>query len=167
MKVILFDLGNTLEDTQQGVLVEGALETLQTIQGLKAGDGSSPVLALISDFGEIPATPAQIQASLDEYLEILNTLGIRQFFEPVAKRITLSTQAGAVKPSKVLFRKAINKISNQLPFEHVMFITERKAHILAARTLGMEAIHFKGPGETSGDVTKLMDLIPRVRNFIK
>jgi|GEM_PF-2980834 hypothetical protein len=70
MKVILFDLGNTLEDTQQGGLVEGALEMLQTIQGLKGGDGSSPVLALISDFGQIPASPAQIQASLDEYLEI-------------------------------------------------------------------------------------------------
>lgn len=167
MKVILFDLGNTLEDTQQGVLVQGALETLQTIQGLKAGDGSSPALALISDFGEIPATPAQIQASLAEYLQILETLGIRQFFEPVAKRITLSTQAGALKPSKVIFRKAINKISNQLPFKHVMFITERKSHIVAARNLGMEAVHFKGPGETSGDVTKLVDLIPRVRKFIQ
>jgi len=167
MKVILFDLGNTLEDTQQGVLLEGALETLQTIQGLKAGDGSSPVMALISDFGEIPATPAQIQASLDEYLKILGTLGIRQFFEPVAERITLSTEAGVLKPSKAIFRKAIDKISNQLPFKHVMFITERKQHILAARNLGMEAVHFKGPGETSGDVTQLVDLIPRVRNFIK
>ena len=167
MKVILFDLGNTLEDTDKGVLLAGALETLKTIQGLKAGDGSSPVMALLSDFGEIPATPAQIQASMDEYLEILEKLGIRQFFEPVAQRITLSTQAGALKPSNVIFRKAIDKISNQLPFQNVMFITEKKEHIDAARKLKMKAVHFKGPGETSGDVTKLVDLIPRVREFIK
>jgi hypothetical protein len=48
-----------------------------------------------------------------------------------------------------------------------MFITEKKEHISAARNLGMEAVHFKGPGETSGDVIKLVDLIPRVRNFIQ
>lgn len=167
MKVILFDLGNTLENTAKGVLLPGARETLEAIQGMKAGDGSSPVLALVSDFGEIPATPAQIKASRDEYLKILDVLDIRQFFEPVTQRITLSAEAGAVKPSPIIFRKAIDKISNQLPFKDVMFVTENEPHILAARKLEMNAIHFRGPGETSGDVTKLVSLIPRVLNFIK
>src|SRR5512132_596333 len=98
MKVILFDLGNTLENTQVGGLLPGALKALKAIQEMKGADGKPAVLALVSDFGDIPATPAQIDASLQEYLEIIDNLGIRKFFEPVSKRITLSTQAGATKP---------------------------------------------------------------------
>jgi FMN phosphatase YigB (HAD superfamily) len=167
MKLILFDLGNTLENTQAGSLLPGALKTLKAIQEMKSADGSPAVLALVSDFGDIPATPEQINASMQEYLKIIEDLGIRKFFEPVAKRITLSTQAGAMKPSKIIFGSAMKKISTQLKFGDVMFITENKSHVTAARGLGMKAIHFKGPGETSGDVKKLSDLIPLVRQFVK
>jgi FMN phosphatase YigB (HAD superfamily) len=167
MKVILFDLGNTLENTQVGGLLPGALKTLKAIQEMKSADGNPAVLALVSDFGDIPATPAQIDASLQEYLEIIDNLGIRKFFEPVSKRITLSTQAGATKPSKVIFGSAVKKISSQLKFGDVMFITENKSHVTAARSLGMKAVHFKGPGETNGDVKKLSDVIPIVRQFVK
>jgi FMN phosphatase YigB (HAD superfamily) len=167
MKVILFDLGNTLENTQSGGLLPGALKTLKAIQEMKSADGSPAVLALVSDFGDIPATPAQIDASLQEYLEIIGDLGIRKFFEPVSKRITLSTQAGATKPSKAIFGSAIKKIGSQLKFGDVMFITENKSHVTVARGLGMKCVHFKGPGETNGDVKKLSDLIPIVRQFVK
>jgi hypothetical protein len=47
-----------------------------------------------------------------------------------------------------------------------MFITERKPHVLAARVLKMEAVHFQGPGEISGDVEKLTDLIPLIKAFL-
>lgn len=167
MKMVLFDLGETLEVVvdNQDILLPGAKETLQAIQQLKDADGESPVLALISDFGNIPATPAQVEASREEYFGILESLDIRSFFEPVASRVTLSTEAGATKPSKKIFQKAISKVPG-LSFTDVLFITEEQKHVKAARLLNMQAIHFKGPGEVSGDVDKLTDLIPLIQEFL-
>ena len=165
MKIILFDLGNTLEDGQKGGLVSGARKTLKAIQSMLDASGRSPILALVSDFGEIPATPAQVQASQTEYLQILDDLGIRQFFEPTSKRVTLSTEVGAEKPSEAIFQAVVDRIGEGLSFQDVMFITENNSHVMAARTLGMKAIHFKGPGESNGDIIKLTELIPLVRDF--
>lgn len=60
MKIILFDLGNTLEDQERSGLLSGASETLEVIQAMHDANGNAPVLALVSDFGEIPATLEQI-----------------------------------------------------------------------------------------------------------
>lgn len=168
MKMVLFDLGNTLEVVVEGrdVLLPGARETLQAIRGLKDASGESPLLALLSDFGPVPATPGQVDASRAEYLRILEDLGIRSFFEPVADRVTISAEAGATKPKKKLFQRAISKLPG-LRFPDVLFVTENLTHVKAARKLKMSAIHFKGPGETTGDVSNLTDLLPLVRSFIK
>lgn len=166
MKIILFDLGNTLENQNRGGLLPGASETLEAIQALRDAGGNAPVLALLSDFGEIPATSEQIQASQQEYFGILRDLGILRFFEPVTRRVTLSTEVGAEKPSRKIFKAVIDKIGGGLRFQDVMFITERQSHVKAARKLRMKSIHFKGPGEISGDVTRLPDLLPLVRDFL-
>jgi FMN phosphatase YigB (HAD superfamily) len=167
MKMILFDLGNTLETVvnNQDVLLPGARETLQAIQALKDAQGKPPVLALISNFGETNATPAEIAASQQEYYAILEQLDIRSFFEPVVERVTLSTEAKAAKPSKKIFKMAINKIPG-LSFPDVLFITEEKTHVTAARKLKMRAIHFKGPGQSTGEINKLTDLIPLAQKFL-
>jgi FMN phosphatase YigB (HAD superfamily) len=165
MKIILFDLGNTLEDVERERLLPGARKTLKTIQAMRDAQGHAPVLALLSDFGEIPATPEQIQVSQEEYFDILRGLGIRSFFNPLTQGVTLSTEVGAAKPSRKIFQVAIDKIGGGLSFQDTLFITENKAHVDAVRALGMKAIHFKGPGEASGDITWLVDLIPLVRDF--
>jgi FMN phosphatase YigB (HAD superfamily) len=167
MKMVLFDLGETLEDIigGQDILLPGARETLRAIQKMKDADGKPPILALVSDFGDLGATPEEVAASQKEYFKILENLGIRSFFEPLAQRVTLSTEAGAPKPEKKIFQTAINKIPG-LRFSDVLFITEESKHVKKARTLKMQAIHFKGPGETTGDVDKLTDLIPLVRKFL-
>lgn len=133
MKMVRFDLGRTLEDVIDGqdILLAGSLETLQTIQGLKDAHGSrqswrwSLILAK-------PQQPEQIAASQKEYFRILDNLKIRRFFEPVAQRVTLSTEAGTVKPSKKIFRTAINKIPG-LRFSDVIFITEEKKNMWRLR----------------------------------
>lgn len=167
MKMILFDLGDTLEVivNNQDILLPGARETLQALQPLTDVDGEPAILALLSDFGETGATPEQVAASQQAYYAILDQLAIRHFFEPVAQRVTLSTEAGAVKPSKRIFQAAIRKIPG-LEFSDVFFTTENKKHVRAARRLGMHAAHFKGPGQLTGEVDKLTDLIPLVQNFL-
>lgn len=167
MKMVLFDLGDTLEVivNNKDVLLPGALETLQAIEKLKDVQGKPPIQAIVTNFGKIPATPAQMAVSRAEILQILDALSIRRFFEPVAQRVTLSTEAGATKPSKKIFQHVINKIPG-LRFPDVMFITENFTHVKAARQFKMNAVHFKGPGQTTGEVSKLTDLIPLVQNFL-
>lgn len=167
MKMILFDLGDTLEAVVDGVdvLLPGARETLQAISALKDAQGKPPAVALVTNFGSLNATPAQKAASRAEILKILEDLTIREFFEPVAQRVTLSTEAGAEKPSKKIFRHVINQVAG-VDFADVMFVTENLSHVKAARKLKMKAVHFKGPGQAAGDVTRLTDLLPLVKNFL-
>jgi FMN phosphatase YigB (HAD superfamily) len=134
VKIVLFDLGNTLEDQNQNELLPGALETLRALEAMADSEGQSLVLALVSDFGEFPAE--QLRASEEEYEAILEDLGIKQFFSPTRERVTLSAQVGAFKPDKKIFEAAVAKIDIALTFENVLFITERKAHVTAARALG-------------------------------
>jgi len=167
MKMVLFDLGDTLEVVvnNKDALLPGARETLQAIEKLKDEQGKPPIIALVTNFGKLKATPAQMAASRAEILKILADLKIQGFFEPVAQRVTLSTEAGAEKPKKKIFLHVINKVPG-LGFPDVMFITENLTHVKAARQLKMQAVHFKGPGQTTGDVSDLTDLIPLVQNFL-
>ena len=48
-------------------------------------------------------------------------------------------------------------------FPETVFVTENRAHVLAARQLGMTAVHVKGPSYTTGDITPLPELVPIVR----
>jgi FMN phosphatase YigB (HAD superfamily) len=163
MKVILFDLGKTLENND--VLLPGARETLEALQGLSDAQGVGVVLALISDFG-LTNDPLEIPPAQQEFYHILDQLGIRSFFEPVAQRVTLSIEVGAQKPERKIFEAAIKKIGDKLGFQDAVFITENGQHVEAARQMGIKAIHFKGPGETAGDVDQLTDLIPLIQKFL-
>jgi FMN phosphatase YigB (HAD superfamily) len=166
LKVILFDLGKTLENNDE--LLPGAEELLSSIKAMDADRGKSHAIALVSDFDKfnegmrmIDVKPLQV-----EYYTILENLGIRSFFEPLYKHVTLSTEVGAKKPDIRIFRAAIDSLENGLSFKNVLFITEDPGHIAAARQLGINAIHFKGPGQSTGDVDKLIDLLPRIRDFL-
>jgi FMN phosphatase YigB (HAD superfamily) len=164
MKIILFDLGKTLED--RDVLLPGARETLQAIQAMQDSSGEAVVMALVSDF-EMPDSPEQIPVIQQQYYDILDSLDIRSFFEPVSERVTLSTEVGVFKPNEKIFRAVVEKIDEDLSFRCVSFITENLAHVEAARDLGMTAIHFTGPGQTSGDIDQLVDLMPIIQAFLR
>lgn len=167
MKVILFDLGDTLEN--DNALVEGAKATLSSIKSMQDSNGNHLTLALISDFDKsdsvgfrlIDVKPLQIQ-----YYQLLEDLGISEFFQPLYKHVTLSTEVGIRKPAQKFFRFAIDIIEKDLPFEKVLFITEDLNHIISARQLGMKAIHVKGAGQDTGDVDNLLNIIPLVQAFI-
>lgn len=167
MYVILFDLGQTLENNDE--LLPGAKDTLSSIKELHDSNGNHPILSLISNWDKfdeegsrlIDVKPIQI-----ECYQLIEKLGISQFFQPYYKHITLSTEVGVRKPDKKIFRFAIDSIEKDLPFENVLFITENPIHINAARQLNIRAIHYKGPGQNTGEVNNLLDLIPLVQSFL-
>jgi FMN phosphatase YigB (HAD superfamily) len=136
IKVIMFDLGETLIDEANQQPFPHALQALRAIT--KAHP--APKTCLVSDF-KMELTPAK---AMKEYVTILKAAGLRSFFEPVEKRVTLSNHAGAVKPSRKIFKKALQRLGvPATPFKHCCFITENAAHIEAAREkLHMQAFQF-------------------------
>jgi FMN phosphatase YigB (HAD superfamily) len=167
MKVVLFDLGHTLE--ANGVLVPNASETLNTIRTLKDKDGNSLLLGLVSDY-KVASTTQDIDVFLKEYYAILDQLKIRSFFEPVSIHVTLSTEVGVRKPNEQIFRKAVDKfnVTPKILFKNAAFITEDATHIAAVRQFGMKGICVKGgPNPTSWDVDTLPEILPLLDTWLK
>src|SRR3954449_6471304 len=106
VKIVLFDLGDTLEVAD--VLRPGARETVEGIGSLCDADGQGVLVGLVSDF-DMAADAAEIPAIQQRYYELLDHLGIRDLFEPVAQRVTLSTEVGQFKPAEAVFRTALRK----------------------------------------------------------
>ena len=161
MKIILFDLGQTLEDNG---LIAGC-EMLSAIQGMKYFEEKSPAVALVSDY-YVADNPEGIETLKKQYYKILEKLGIQPYFQPLSQMVTLSTEVGVRKPDKIIFRNAIDKIQRDLPFHQSPFITENFDHVANSPKAGMTAIRFKGPGQNSGEVSKLVDLIPVIRRLL-
>lgn len=164
MKVVLFDPGRTLE--RNNVLLPGVLQLLDAVVRLRDANDQPPVLSLVSDYSPA-ATDQQIAQRHQEYYAILDVLGIRSRFEPVAKHVTLSTEVGVNKPDARIFRAALDRVEAGFGFGNAIFTTERPDHVQACRDLGMQAIHFKGPGQASGEVTKLLDAIEIIKAFVE
>ncbi len=162
MKIVLFDLVRTLE--YNDVLLPGSIETLEAIRSLHDSDGTPVGMGLVSDF-DMPQATTDVPIIRQSYLAILNRLGIRHFFEPAERCVTLSTDVGVFKPDQRIFRAAVDRFDPGLPFASVLFVTENYGHASAARALGMRVIHFKGPGQSTGDIAALPQLVPLVQDF--
>ncbi len=131
MKVVLFDLGDTLQ--HQDTLLPGAVDILTTISQIRDEDHQPVRMGLVSDF-DMPHRPAEIPAIRQRYLAILDHLRIRNFFEPVDVGVTLSTEVGVHKPDPRVFRAALDKFSPGLAFESAM----RFSHQDSQSTNGQE-----------------------------
>ncbi len=168
MKIILFDLGETLES--RGRLIDGAENAISSIKGMHDSNGESVAISLVSDFDNFDhglrledVKPMQLS-----YYRHLKNLGITKYLEPLYEHVTLSAEIGVRKPDEKIFRSAINLIKMNLPFSNVLFVTEEPTHIDAARHIGMKAIHFNGSNQASGDnISTLTELIPKVEEFLE
>ena len=176
MRVVLFDLGDTLERrTPDGrdVLLPGAAEMLEAVLALRDSEGAPPALAIVSDFDDeantrrVRASAQELAALREEFRGLLKGLGLIFFFEPFSERVTLSAEAGVRKPDRTIFRAALDKLSRGLPFDHAVFVTENERHVAAARELGMTAVKVRAPGQTAGDVERLSDLPPLIARLFE
>jgi hypothetical protein len=151
IRVVLFDLGLTLVDPRNRPFPH-VRDALQIIQSFTTAKGKPLAVGLVSDF-ELPtppATPAKIAAIFDRYLALLDETGLRPFFEPVQRRVTLSTHAGVFKPDRKIFETALRRLRVKASLTECLFITENSDHIRAARSkLHMSTLHFRG-GESAG-----------------
>ncbi|HEU4768281.1 MAG TPA: M20/M25/M40 family metallo-hydrolase [Pyrinomonadaceae bacterium] len=163
MRVVLFDLGDTLE--HNGALLPGARETLTALAAIRDDAGQAPVVALVSDY--YPATnPVEIDSYRQSYYQLLSDLGLDGFFTPLQARVTLSTEVGVGKPAEKIFRVALDKIHPQLPFTHAIFVTENEIHVKAAQKLGMSAIRVARPSENDPTAPRLDELLPQLERLL-
>jgi hypothetical protein len=137
MKVVLFDLGQTLENN--GTLRDDAIETLEYIKSLKDTNDQPPILGLASD-NEFPnTTPDEAR---DKYYSLLtDDYKIVDYFKPLDRNVTLSKDVGVTKDEDLprFMRKAKDKIVNT-SFNELIFITEKKEHIDKANAIGIKTI---------------------------
>ncbi len=153
ISVVMFDLGETLIDADDRPFpnVERALGA---IVGFVTAGGKPLRTCLVSDFTMAvpPVTARKVAVIFAAYLARLDASGLRKFFEPVEKRVTLSTHAGAHKPERPIFVKALERLGVTASLERCLFITENAAHIAAARdVLGMSVLQFRpGDADTPG-----------------
>jgi HAD superfamily hydrolase (TIGR01509 family) len=148
IRVVMFDFGQTLVDAHRRPF-DHVREALTAIGGFRAADSKPLSSCLVSDFTLVapPITPAKVRPVFEEYLAVLGAAGLREFFEPVGKRVTLSTHVGVNKPDRAVFTKALSRLQSRATLAECLFITENADHIRAARqTLGMTTLQFKAPG---------------------
>lgn len=148
IRVVMFDLGGTLVDNDRRPFPH-ITDALTAIASFKTADGKPLRSCLVSDYTmpEPPATQAKIAALFKKYLAILDQTGLRAFFEPVKKRVTLSTHAGVAKPDRRIFETALQRLGAKVPLEECLFITEDAGHIKEAREkLKMQTLQFGSAG---------------------
>jgi hypothetical protein len=135
-------------------------EALSALAELDSSTGQPLKMALVSDFSRAePPTPAGVQARFDEYLAILGRAGLRALFEPVDKRVTLSTHAGVRKPDRRVYEMALRRLGSSADLADCLSITENAAHVAACRALGMRALQF---GVDFDDWSKAPALVRRM-----
>jgi FMN phosphatase YigB (HAD superfamily) len=174
LKVVLFDLGDTLEIKVDGqsVLREHAIETLEEIKNMRDINDQPLVLGLASDF-----IPVSNDESLEEikgkYYSILDDLQIKPYFEPLEDNVTLSSEVPETKSqnARKFFQTAIDKINNNASFNKLIFITERKHHIDLANNLGMKTIFLNLDGIPTNTnqltITNLTEAIVIIKDLIR
>jgi FMN phosphatase YigB (HAD superfamily) len=152
IKVLMFDLGDTLVDARHRPY-PGVPAALAALAALKTAADRPLRACLVSDYPPAtpPVTAAKVSALFARFLKMLDDTGLRPAFEPVGKRVTLSTHAGAYKPDAAVFERAIRRLGVAATLAECLLITGNAAHVGAARgALGMHALHFQPPGSTDG-----------------
>lgn len=165
MRVLLFDLGKTLLD-ENDQPIDGALSMLQEMSTITDGNQQPIGLGLISDY-PLASTPEESEQLHQEYYALLESTGLLEFFSPPSKKVTISTEVGVHKPDRRIFRAALDKFSRDAELHEAIFITENPDHVAAARRLGIAAVHFKGPGQQTGDIDSLVELPALVKQLTR
>ncbi len=142
VRVVLLDLGGTLIDDTNRPFPH-VVDALGALVELDDSTGHPLETALVSDFHPaVPPTPAGVQARFAEYVALLESCGLRTLFEPVERRVTLSTHAGVRKPDRRLYELALRRLGTDAGLEDCVSITESGEHVAACRELGMQALQF-------------------------
>ncbi len=151
IRVLMLDLGDTL--VHGDTPFPGVPEALEAIGDLTTTAGEPLATCLVSDFlmPPVPAKPPQIADRFKTYVDELETMGLKLFFEPVEERATLSTHVGVNKPDCRVFQMALLRLGSSARLDECLFITENPSHITACQNRGMKTLRFDASGSRAAD----------------
>ena len=138
IRVVVLDLGETLLHGDQ--LFPHVPEALTALRKLRTSDGTRLQLCLVSDF--TMANGTSVRTLFSQYLRILDSVGLRRFFLPVGRHVTLSTHARVMKPDRRVYELALERLDTGATLSECVVITEDAGHIAACRALGMKGLRF-------------------------
>ena len=121
IRIVMFDLGLTLIDERNRPF-NHVPEALTAISRFTTSDKKPLRCCLVSDFtmATPPVTTKKVRSLFEQYLEVLNQTGLRSFFEPVDRRVTLSTHANALKPDRAVFEMALHRLRVRATLEECL-----------------------------------------------
>lgn len=172
MKVVLFDLGDTLvESFGSGYrLIEGAMDLLKGIESMNDVDNRKIVMGIVSDTHkpeELPLSEDDKLIRKNRTLHILESVNIKEYFEPTDVHLTLSSDIGFTKTQNLeeFFIISLGKLSNNINLNDIIFVTEFESHIIKAKTLGVQTYHYtpQSISENDNTINKLINLIPKIQ----
>jgi HAD superfamily hydrolase (TIGR01509 family) len=150
IRVLMLDLGETLIHDEAPL--SHVPEALAALTQFETAESDPLPVCLVSDFTmpAPPATKTKIDALFNQYLETLVHAGLKDFFEPVDQRVTLSTHAGVNKPNPKIFETAIERLGVKAELAECLFITENVDHIKACAKLHMKTLTFGAKSSPDG-----------------
>ncbi|HJV59658.1 MAG TPA: hypothetical protein VJ743_01875 [Albitalea sp.] len=147
-RIVLFGLMDTLVDRQWRVF-DHVQEALRAVQEFRDARGKPLPSGLVADS---PAVAAPLAPIVDELVGRLADAGLRPFFEPVARRVTLSAHAAVPLPQLGIFETALKRLRRKASLADCLFITGNAAHARAAsQALGMATLRFAPAGAEAAD----------------
>jgi FMN phosphatase YigB (HAD superfamily) len=151
IRVLMLDLGQTLVDGDTPF--PGVPEALEAIGDLTTGAGDPLATCLVSDWHmpPVPAKPQQIADRFKSYVDDLENMDLKPFFEPVDQRVTLSTHVGVGKPDCRVFQMALLRLGVPARLDQCLFITENPSHLAACQSFGMKTLRFDASGSPAAD----------------
>jgi hypothetical protein len=155
IRVLMFDLGNTLVRESDLSLFPHVVPALRTIEGFLTEDGRPLERCVASNFpAQVPVPPPQAEQAFLEFVGLLEQVGLTGLFQPVERRVTISAQVGAAKPDRAFFEGALDRLGLPRALNTCLFITEDEVHITRATSLEMQTLRFGGhqsPPPTGAD----------------
>ncbi|HZI49228.1 MAG TPA: hypothetical protein VFD75_15645 [Pyrinomonadaceae bacterium] len=139
IRVIMLDGDALIAD---GKVMPHVPEALDVLTKFEPAARASLVVSLVSDYEmpTTPVTPRKVNTIFRKYVAMLDELRLKEFFEPVELRVTLSTQAGVFKPDARLFKKAIQRLRLRAGLDECLSVGNNAEQVKACRALGMSAL---------------------------
>jgi hypothetical protein len=151
IRVLILDFDDTL--VHGGDIIPHACEALDSISGFETASGEPLAICLVSDFEMTtpPSTGEKISTAFKDFVSILDGFNLKGFFEPVSRRVTLSSHAGIKKPDRRVFETAIGRLGVKAGLEECMFITGNRDYISECKKLGISTLRFDYSSSRGGD----------------
>lgn len=160
LKVLLLDLDGTL--ARNGAPLPFALEAMAALRRFETAAGDPLEWCLVSDY-RMPGDAESgdtVRSITAEFVRMMDALGIGRFFRPISRRVTLSTHAGALKPDRVLFETALDRLGVAKRWTECLVVSADERTVTACRELGMKGL---ACGE---DVTEWPDAVLAIRQAV-